>query len=125
MYGEPFSTAEGGVEMTLQSLHWAISGLAAAGIALATPVMGLADEKTKGDERAGGTAAEHRSEQAGESSNAQWSDDATKGEERAADRRHQQPETPDKAKAKRSDAGSTKAAEPSKDKKSKTKGKTP
>jgi hypothetical protein len=57
----------------------------AAGLALAAPLAGADEDKEpKG---AGGSAAEHRSEQAGESSNPQWSEDAVKGQERAAERR--------------------------------------
>ena len=49
------------------------------------PVAGLAQEKGRG---AGGKAREHRSESAEKNSNAQWSEGATRGQERAAERRN-------------------------------------
>jgi hypothetical protein len=58
----------------------------ALGLALLAPLAGAKDED-KEPKGAGGSAAEHRSEQAGESSNPQWSEDAVKGQERAAERR--------------------------------------
>jgi len=49
------------------------------------PWTGLAQHKDSG---AAGRAREHRSESAKKNSNAQWSDDATRGQERAEERRN-------------------------------------
>ena len=48
---------------------------------------GRHDVDRNGSEKRGGTAFDHRSQKANENSNAQWSSDATKGQDRAALRR--------------------------------------
>jgi hypothetical protein len=53
------------------------------------PAAGFAKDDDEGKGNAGGVAAEHRSERADERSNAQWSEGATRGQERAAEQRGQ------------------------------------
>ncbi len=50
--------------------------------ALFLPTLALAGHH-EGNEKAGGNAADHRSEQAEENSNAQWQEGAERGKERA------------------------------------------
>lgn len=90
------------------ALRSSIFVFAVTGFALAFPPRGFADDKSK-DAQAGGSAAEHRSDQAGEKSNAQWSDQAEKGQERAA-----QPSKGEASKGKAKHAGSEKHAAPKK-----------
>lgn len=63
-------------------LHWVL--LSTVVLCLAAPVL-AEDEDDRGSR---GRGAEHRSERADENSNAQWSDDATRGQDRAEERRH-------------------------------------
>ena len=72
-------------------------GLAAA-VALASAGPARADDHERGEkgEQAGGVAGEKRSEQAGENSNPQWSDDATRGQDRADERRRAEEERAEK-----------------------------
>ena len=66
--------------------------------ALTFPSISLAKNDKGGN--AGGKASEHRSDTAEEHSNAQWSDDATKGSEKPADQKTKDdPNEDDKAKA--------------------------
>lgn len=98
-----------------------------AGVAFALPLLGRADDKPK-SEKAGGVAAEHRSEQAVESGNPQWSEGATKGQERAAERKESAEKTAadEKAKAVEKGKSAEKAAVGEKEKAvEKAKAKTP
>jgi hypothetical protein len=74
-----------------EMLRLLIAVLTVAGVAFVLPLSARADDKPK-SEKAGGAAAEHRSEQAAESGNPQWSEGATKGQERAEERRGQKTE---------------------------------
>jgi hypothetical protein len=77
-------------------LRLLVAVLTVAGVAFALPLAGRAEDKPKSG-KAGGAAAEHRSEQAVESGNPQWSEGATKGQERAEERRGEKTEKAEKA----------------------------
>jgi len=67
-----------------KKLHW-IGGPALMAVLLLPPVALAEHDEEQSQE--GGEAAEHRSEQADENSNAQWQDGATKGQDRAEEMR--------------------------------------
>ena len=77
-----------------------IFAIAIAAFALVGPAPSFADDKPKHENAAGESASEHRSDQAEENSNAQWSEDAAKGKERSGERRHEQPPSDERPKGK-------------------------
>ena len=69
-----------------------------------SPATALADHHEPDENKAGGNAAEHRNDKANAHSNAQWSDGAMKGQERANDVNEEAKEKADAAERARNKA---------------------
>jgi hypothetical protein len=77
----PVTTSEGDAIVKWNTSRWSFLVIAA-GLLLA---MAASAEKPEKSSPAGGKAEEHRSERAAERANSQWQEDATRGQDRAAE----------------------------------------